>query len=179
MDTRQDYYQTAPDFVKLKLQLDEDEKPVPLAKSEMFKMIVFLFLGLGCLAVTAVIYTQSKATSPEKDYSLVVEGRTNEEEPMQQEEAASGQLLLKPYHVIVITIQSPLSYFGLISASDEITTDWSSDSFITSTPIISTQTTSSDFTEAGIGNWLQWQFDSFKEQVKWMNENYVKDWVFS
>ena len=200
METKQGYYQTSPEFVKLKVECDEPTKPVSLATSELIKMIIFLFLGLGCLGVTAYVYTQSKVTAKES-HQVILQNRTGS--PPQTTNYHEEPLFFKPYHIVVIRIHSPLNYFNDIArqlnqadletnrgeetiayVSEAEVTDWSSTSTYTSTTSSPETTSSSEgwpdsFTDSYSQpvDWIQNQFNMFQEQMEWMNKNFGFGWL--
>ena len=198
METKQEYYQTSPEFVKLKVGYDEPTKPVSLATSELIKMIVFLFLGLGCLGVTAYVYTQSKITAKES-HQVILQNRTGY--PRQTTTKQEEPLFFKPIHVVVLRIHSPLNFFNdmvkqldqggtminreedVSIVSDEDVTDWSSTSTYTSTTsspdtTFSSQEWPDSFTDSYSlpGGWIQNQIDWFQGQMDWIDRNFGFGW---
>jgi hypothetical protein len=193
MESKLDYYRTSPEYVKLKLGDDKPEKPVALAKAELAKMITFLFLGLGCLGVTAYVYTQSKMTAKET-HEILLQNRTGQIHPMA--ESQRPPLFFKPCHVIVIRFHSPISYFtniikqldqegpekddrvalatneAEIYPTSESTATRTSDS---SSPSSSWITTSSPF-RVHPADWLQDQLNWLQGQMNWLDTNLGLRW---
>jgi len=153
-----------------------------------------LFLGLGCLVVTAYVYTQSKMTAKESQ-PVILQNRTEPIHPMV--ESQREPLFFKPYHIMVIRIHSPLSYFNVWSElnqddykmDDEVATAispdddedaWystSTESTTTATPDSSesSPTTSSWYITGSTYlhpvNWFQDQLDWFQGQMNWIDRN--------
>ena len=198
METKSDYYQTSPEFVKLKLGPDEPEKPVALARSELIKMIIFLFLGLGCLLATAYVYTQSKTTAKEA-HQVILQNRTEAIQPVMTEPEAEP-LFFKPYHVMVIRIHSPFLQFHNVisqlgpvgyemddeevfgSPAEDTTDGITTESSTTSTPFRSSSSdTSSSWDISSTPNpptysWLQEQFSWVQGQMSWFDRNLGLGW---